>query len=162
MNYKARNCLFAGLTTALRQWLDDDVIAGATATELHYPRSTHTLRNTKVYDREIAALNNDSTKYKQLTIAEEQQRLITGSMNYLQQRGIALFYLLMPHNPDIRSFTQEERKAAVALFRRTFPAAYTVDCVNLLEAEDFYDAIHLNEKGARKLTERLIQALSSE
>ena len=68
----------------------------------------------------------------------------------------------MPHNPDIRSFTQEERKAAVALFRRTFPAAYTVDCVNLLEAEDFYDAIHLNEKGARKLTERLIQALSSE
>ncbi len=162
VNYKARNCLFAGLTTALRQWLDDDVIAGATATELHYPRSTHTLRNTKVYDREIAALNNDSTKYKQLSITEEQQHLITKSMDYLKQRGIFICYLLMPHNPDILSFTQEERRAAVELFKHTFPNAYTVDCVNLLEAADFYDAIHLNGQGARKLTERLIQALSAE
>lgn len=162
VNYKARNCLFSGITTALREWLDDDVIAGATATELHYPRSTHTLRNTKVYDREIAALNNDSTKYKQLSITEEQQHLITKSMDFLKQRGIFICYLLMPHNPDILSFTQKERRAAVELFKHTFPNAYTVDCVNLLEAADFYDAIHLNEQGARKLTERLIQALSAE
>lgn len=162
VNYKARNCLFSGFTTALRQRLDDDVIVGATAKELHYPRSTHSLRNAKVYDREIAALNSDSTRYKQLRITEEQQHLITKSMDYLQQRGISICYLLMPHNPDILSFTQEERKAAVELFRRTFPNAYTVDCVNLLESADFYDAIHLNEQGARKLTDRLIQALSAE
>ena len=158
-NYEARNCLFTGLTTFLRNRLDDDVAPGVTNTDLRYPNATLSDRNEVVYQRGVAERNAGDT-FGSYRILPEWKRLIDRSALYFKERGIAYYLVLMPYNPDIKALRPDDKRAAARLFARTFNTVPVIDCVDLLESSDFYDAIHPNRKGAEKITARIIQALS--
>lgn len=47
------------------------------------------------------------------------------------------------------------------MFTQMFDSILIVDCMDLLDTSDFYDAIHPNRKGAEKITDQIIRSLRS-
>ncbi len=157
-NYEARNCLFTGLSIVLRNLLDDDVIQDATAKELRYPTSKTSDRNDITYQRDVDEQNLNN-KFVDYEIIPEWKQLLEDSYLYFQKRDIMYCLIIMPYNPDIKSSTFQEKQKALELVKETFQNIPMIDCFSLLEASDFYDAIHPNSKGAKKITERVILQL---
>ena len=159
-NYVARNCLFSGLTTYLRNKLDDDVIPGIITSDLRYPNSTMSDRNESVYKRKVEE-QNEENKFEAYQITPEWKRLIERSSVYFRDRGIIYCLVVMPYNPDITAFTVAEKQRALRMFTQMFDSILIVDCMDLLDTSDFYDAIHPNRKGAEKITDQIIRSLRS-
>lgn len=67
----------------------------------------------------------------------------------------------MPYNPDITAFTVAEKQRTLRMFTQMFDSILIVDCMDLLDTSDFYDAIHPNRKGAEKITDQIIRSLRS-
>ena len=67
--------LFSGLTTYLRNKLDDDVIPGIITSDLRYPNSTMSDRNESVYKRKVEE-QNEENKFEAYQITPEWKRLI--------------------------------------------------------------------------------------
>ena len=157
-NYEARNCVFTGLSTILRNLLDDDIIQNATEKELRYPTSKTSDRNDIIYQRDVDEQNMNN-KFLDYGIVPEWEQLLKDSYLYFQNRNITYYLVIMPYNPDIKSSTLQEKQKALELFKNSFKYIPVIDCFNLLEASDFYDAIHPNRKGAQKITEQIILQL---
>lgn len=159
-NYEARNSLFTGLTTYLRNKLDNDVIPGAVEFDLRYPNSTTSDRNESTYQRNIEE-QNENNKFEAYEITSEWKKLIETSSVYFKNRNIVYYLVIMPYNPDITIFTTAEKQRALSIFIETFGSFSIIDCMDLLDASDFYDAIHPNRKGAEKITNHIIKTLQS-
>lgn len=54
-----------------------------------------------------------------------------------------------------------EKQRALRMFTQMFDSILIVDCMDLLDTSDFYDAIHPNRKGAEKITDQIIRSLRS-
>ena len=51
----------------------------------------------------------------------------------------------MPYNPDIISAKKTEKQEALQSYIKELGYIPYIDCFDLLEASDFYDAIHPND-----------------
>jgi len=157
-NFHARDCLFSGMNVWLRNLLDDDVSEISLEHTLHYAMTQTSDRNEAVYEREILHYEtNDS--FKNYTILPEWKELIEASYQYIRAKNIKYYFVVMPHNPDVLPTHQEERERAFSMFREEFDSIPVINCMDILSADDFYDAIHPNQKGAAKLTQHIIQYL---
>lgn len=157
-NYEAKNCLFIGLSSVLRNLLDDDVVTDATNKELYYPNSKTSDRNDIIYKRSI----NEQNKEKRLAsfqVTDEWKLLIYEVYQILNEKNIQYYWVIMPYNPDIKSILPEEKEHAKQILMREFSYIPMIDCMNLLDAADFYDAIHPNRKGAKKITDQIVLRL---
>lgn len=154
-NYEARNSLFMGLSSVLRNLLDDDVVSSAIENELHYPNSSLSDRNDVIYQRDIKE-QNKVKKLQSFHICKEWSILLTNTYRLLQQRGITLYLVIMPYNPDIKSISDSDKSEAVQIVLDEFKYLSIINCIDLLDPSDFYDAIHPNHKGAIKITDQII------
>lgn len=152
-NFEARNCVFAGLTVILRNLLDDDTPESSISTELHYPTTQTSLRKEATYQKEISE-QNKTNKFADYTIRQEWITFLNRSHQYFKSRNIDYYLLLMPYNPDITSCSTEEKQKALEMFKEEFRDIPQLDCFNVLDGSDFYDAIHPNDSGAKKITNR--------
>lgn len=64
----------------------------------------------------------------------------------------------MPYNSDI-AFDKTKKQKAVNIFKDEFSNIPMIDCIDLLSPEDFYDAIHPNNNGAKIITDKIITSL---
>ena len=157
-NYEARNSLFMSVSSILRNCLDDDVVANVANTELCYPSSNLSDRNEVLYQHDLEEQNKEK-KLASFQIRPEWKSLVSNAYQILKSNGIQYYWVLMPYNPDIKSMTDADKQYAKQCILKEFSYFPIIDCVDLLEASDFYDAVHPNRKGAEKLTERLSQEL---
>lgn len=104
---------------------------------------------------------NEENKFEAYQITPEWKRLIERSSVYFRDRGIIYCLVVMPYNPDITAFTVAEKQRALRMFTQMFDSILIVDCMDLLDTSDFYDAIHPNRKGAEKITDQIIRSLRS-
>ena len=117
-------------------------------------------RNESVYKRKVEE-QNEENKFEAYQITPEWKRLIERSSVYFRDRGIIYCLVVMPYNPDITACTVAEKQRALRMFTQMFDSILIVDCMDLLDTSDFYDAIHPNRKGAEKITDPIIRALRS-
>lgn len=157
-NFEARKCVFAGFSVILRDLLDDDAPESSIETELRYPVSHRSDRNEITYQPGIEEQIKQN-KFASYRITPEWERLLTSSYTYFKSKGINYCIVLLPYNPDIISTKKTEKLEAIQSFREVFKDIPYVDCVNLLEASDFFDATHSNDKGAKKITNQLLISL---
>ncbi|WP_455638155.1 hypothetical protein [Parabacteroides sp.] len=157
-NYKARNCLFSGFSFVLRNLLDDDAPENSIDNELHYPTSQTSYRNEAVYQRALDEQNKEN-KFESYKITSEWKQLIEGSYSFFKERNIQYYLVIMPYNPDIISAKKTEKQEALQSFIKELGHIPYINCFDLLEASDFYDAIHPNDKGAKKITNQLLISL---
>lgn len=157
-NYQARNCLFSGFSFILRNLLDDDAPESSIDNELHYPTSQTSYRNEAVYQRDLAEQNKQN-KFEAYKITPEWKKLIAESHSYFKNKNIRYYLLIMPYNPDVTSVKKTEKQEALQSFINELGYIPNIDCFNLLEASDFYDAIHPNDKGAQKITNQILISL---
>lgn len=157
-NYEARNSLFMGMATVIRNLLDDDVMVGVIETELYYPSTVTSDRNEVLYQHDLEEQNKEK-KLASFQIRQEWKTLVSNAYQILKSKGIQYYWVLMPYNPDVKSMTDTDKQYAKQLVLKEFSYFPIIDCVDLLDASDFYDAIHPNRKGAEKLTECLLQQL---
>lgn len=157
-NYQARNCLFSGFSFILRNLLDDDAPENSIDNELHYPTSQTSYRNEAVYQRDLEE-QNTYNKFEAYKITPEWKELIAASYSYFKNKNIQYYLLIMPYNPDITSAKKTEKQEARQSFINELGDYPYIDCFDLLEASDFYDAIHPNDKGAKKITNQILISL---
>lgn len=157
-NYKARNCLFSGFSFVLRNLLDDDAPENSIDNELHYPTSQTSYRNEAVYQRALDEQNKEN-KFESYKITSEWKQLIEGSYSFFKERNIQYYLVIMPYNPDIILAKKTEKQEALQSFIKELGHIPYINCFDLLEASDFYDAIHPNDKGAKKITNQLLISL---
>ncbi|RKU73557.1 hypothetical protein DWW91_00460 [Parabacteroides sp. AF17-3] len=157
-NYEAKNCLFSGFSFLLRNLLDDDAPESSIDNELHYPTSQTSYRNETVYERDLAEQNKQNI-FENFEITIEYKQLIEESYNLFKKKGIQYILVIMPYNPDIISAKKTEKQKAFQSFIDEFGYIPYINCYNLLEASDFYDAIHPNDRGAKKITNQIIISL---
>lgn len=157
-NYEARSCLFMGLASWVRDWLDDDVAAGMLETELRYPNSSTSDRNEILYRHSVEEQNQENV-LESFHVREEWVDLIKQAHTFLKHRGVDYYLVVMPYNPDITSMSDSDKERALQLFKEKFSFVPVVDCMERLSASDFYDAIHPNRKGAVKITDLILSAV---
>lgn len=157
-NYKAKNCLFSSFSFILRNLLDDDAPETSIDNELHYPTAQASLRNEVVYERGLAEQNRHN-KFKDFEITPEWKRLIQGVYSFFKEKGIQYYLVIMPYNPDIISAKKTEKQQVLQSFISELGYIPYINCFDLLEASDFYDAIHPNDKGAKKITNQILISL---
>lgn len=158
-NYEARNCLFMGLASVVRNLLDDDVAVGMLESELRYPNSSLSERNEAIYRHDVEA-HNRTDRLDSFYVRKEWIDLVKGAQELLARKGIAYCLVAMPYNPDITSMPGPDKARAFRTFAAEFPFVPIIDCTEELVASDFYDAIHPNRKGAEKLTARICRFLN--
>ena len=156
-NYEARNCLFMGLASLVRNWLDDDVVTGMLETELRYPNSSMSDRNEILYRHSIEEQNRIN-RFDSFQIREEWVHLIMNIHAVLKSKGVDYSLVVMPYNPDITSMSVADKDNALQLFKEKFSFVSIIDCMKQLDASDFYDAIHPNRKGASKITDIILES----
>lgn len=157
-NYKARNCLFSGLSFVLRNLLDDDAPENSIDNELRYPASQASYRNEAVYQRGLDEQNKEN-KFEAYKITAEWKRLLEESYAFFKAKNIQYYLVLMPYNPDIISANKTEKQEALQSYINELGYIPYINCFDLLEASDFYDAIHPNDKGAKKITRQILISL---
>lgn len=157
-NYKARNCLFSGFSFVLRNLLDDDAPESSIDNELRYPAAQASYRNEAVYQRGLDEQNKQN-KFEAYRITHEWKRLIEESYSFFKAKNIRYYLVLMPYNPDIISAKKTEKQKALQSYIKELGYIPYIDCFDLLEASDFYDAIHPNDKGAKKITNQILISL---
>ena len=157
-NYKARNCLFSGFSFVLRNLLDDDAPESSIDNELRYPAAQASYRNEAVYQRGLDEQNKQN-KFEAYRITPEWKRLIEESYSFFKAKNIQYYLVLMPYNPDIVSAKKTEKQEALQSYIKALGYIPYIDCFDLLEASDFYDAIHPNDKGAKKITNQILISL---
>lgn len=157
-NYKARNCLFSGFSFVLRNLLDDDAPESSIDNELRYPAAQASYRNEAVYQRGLDEQNKQN-KFEAYRITPEWKRLIEESYSFFKAKNIEYYLVLMPYNPDIISAKKTEKQEALQSYIKELGYIPYIDCFDLLEASDFYDAIHPNDKGAKKITNQILISL---
>lgn len=157
-NYKARNCLFSSLSFLLRNLLDDDAPEISIDNELHYPTAQTSYRNEVVYQRGLIE-QNIHNKFKDFKITSEWKELIEKAYSFFKERGVRYYLVIMPYNPDIVADKKTEKQKALQSFIKELGYIPYIDCFGLLDASDFYDAIHPNDKGAKKITNQILISL---
>ncbi|KKB46859.1 hypothetical protein HMPREF1212_04355 [Parabacteroides sp. HGS0025] len=157
-NYKARNCLFSGFSFVLRNLLDDDAPENSIDNELRYPASQASYRNEAVYQRGLDEQNKEN-KFEAYEITAEWKRLLEESYAFFKAKNIQYYLVLMPYNPDIISAKKTEKQEALQSYINELGYIPYINCFDLLEASDFYDAIHPNDKGAKKITRQILISL---
>ena len=157
-NYKARNCLFSGFSFVLRNLLDDDAPENSIDNELRYPASQASYRNEAVYQRGLDEQNKEN-KFEANKITAEWKRLLEESYAFFKAKNIQYYLVLMPYNPDIISAKKTEKQEALQSYINELGYIPYINCFDLLEASDFYDAIHPNDKGAKKITRQILISL---
>ena len=75
---------------------------------------------------------------------------------YLAGRGIKMYVVLMPKNPDNKRYTAEQMEAIAEVCKKGMPHAIVLNYLNIIDDPSlFYDAEHLNHQGAKVLTDIL-------
>lgn len=157
-NYEARNCLFMGLASWIRDLLDDDVVTGMLETELRYPNSSMSDRNETLYRHSVEEQNR-TNRLDSFHIREEWVDLVMKAQALLKDKGIDYCLVVMPYNPDVTSMSNSDKKRALRLFKEKYYFVPVIDCMEQLDASDFYDAIHPNRKGAEKITNFILASI---
>lgn len=116
-------------------------------------------RDTVLYDSGAQAAKrhtNPSTKY----VAENKKR-IESILQDCQQKGVQVLLLTTPTYPTYYTLLEEgqytEFVTACQEWEQSYPNVTYINCLQDTDftKEDFYDADHLNECGAEKLTKKL-------
>lgn len=156
-NWKARDILFTSLVYYMRQLLDDDVPEKSILEEIKFPSSQTSLRSA-AYDYDIDLQNKENRFSECSQISEDWKSLLNASYLYFKSRNIHYYLVLMPYNSDI-AFDKTKKQKAVNIFKDEFSNIPMIDCIDLLSPEDFYDAIHPNNNGAKIITDKIIISL---
>lgn len=156
-NWKARDILFTSLVYYMRQLLDDDVPEKSILEEIKFPSSQTSLRSA-AYDYDVDLQNKENRFSECSHVSEDWKSLLNTSYLYFKSRNIHYYLVLMPYNSDI-AFNKTKKQKAVNIFKDEFSNIPMIDCIDLLSPEDFYDAIHPNNNGAKIITDKIITSL---
>ncbi len=149
-NLDARGAIFVpGLTDLL---LPQDKDA---AVDLKFCNSYLTKRH-QMYDRTINQLIGSSNIGKDIEIDSEATAVLNNYAKYLKEKGIKMIAVLMPSNPDVKEFSDDQMKMIGKKCKEMMPEAIVLNYLSLIkDTQLFFDAAHLNRDGARVVTKRL-------
>jgi len=72
---------------------------------------------------------------------------------YLNQKGIKMYLVLMPNNPDKIEYTENQKSMLLEVMHKKIKNAVILNYIDTISDRTlFYDAEHMNKKGARKFT----------
>ena len=125
--------------------------------EIKYPSSQTSLRSA-AYDYDVDLQNKENRFSECSHVSEDWKSLLNTSYLYFKSRNIHYYLVLMPYNSDI-AFDKTKKQKAVNIFKDEFSNIPMIDCIDLLSPEDFYDAIHPNNNGAKIITDKIITSL---
>lgn len=125
--------------------------------EIKFPSSQTSLRSA-AYDYDVDLQNKENRFSECSHVSEDWKSLLNTSYLYFKSRNIHYYLVLMPYNSDI-AFDKTKKQKAVNIFKDEFSNIPMIDCIDLLSPEDFYDAIHPNNNGAKIITDKIITSL---
>lgn len=158
-NFQARTCLKVGVSSTIRKITDDDAPSDE-INSIIYPYVYPSNRTQYTYKRNIDALNAKENPFINADVNMDYIKLISKLHDYLYQRKIMNYVVLMPENPDL-SFTAEKQTTDfIKKIYKNFPRDVNlISCFDLLSADDFYDDQHPNRIGAEKISKIIISYL---
>jgi hypothetical protein len=162
-NYKNRACLKAGLQILVTDLMDNDA-PGEESLNIIYPYLYPNNRAAATYERDVARRNKEGdVAIKGKIIKRDFVELLKRTNDFLQSKRIHLIVYLSPSSPDITFTKNEDTKLFIAEIQKNLPK--NLDFINTfysLEAAEFYDSVHPNRIGAKKLSKILANHLQQQ
>jgi lysophospholipase L1-like esterase len=140
MGYEARGIIKRGTQQTINGFLDKYITL---ANRQYNPLKSNN------YD-ELIGRKNSVNPLKNYKIDSECASIILKAHEYFEKRSIRYVLIIDPVNPDITSSSEAEIEAAVKAVKDSFNGIDILDSYHLLNAEDFFDDVHLNSKGQEK------------
>lgn len=155
--YWSRAFLKDGLSNYVRAKLDDDAPSDSIASIL-YPYMYPSNRSANTYNRDISLGNAGENPFTRFSIDKSALGIIERSNAYFTSRGVKYVVLIVPENPDLKTFASKERAMATAVLVSSIErtGAQVADLSNILSPDEFYDSVHPNRIGAEKIGEEIV------
>lgn len=141
------------MNNLLRPFLDNEVFSD-NELDLYFPH-VYTKERHPNYPFQYKL---DCSEYNFNIIPSQTLTYLNHFSTYFSQKNIKFYLLMMPVNPDLcpnPTISEESLKQLSELNN-----LYLINSMKILDNTEFYDGVHANKKGAKKLSEFIAQQLS--
>jgi hypothetical protein len=147
LNMDARgSIIIPGLYNYIRPKLD------AGTKDFKYPYS-YTEERLPTYEQSVAELRKRSHIGKEIEWDQNTIKTLNNYNAYLNSKGIDFIVAMLPTNPDIKEFSEEQLYWINTGFPSQLPGVKVLNYLSHKTNEDMYfDAIHLNRTGGKYVT----------
>lgn len=153
-NYKSRGSIVIPAVTNFLISRDKSAIY-----DLYYPNGTLTDKH-PMYNRTLEQCEKNYFPFNEAIIDTMSCNSLKEYSDYLNGKSISYVIVLMPINPDLNKYTPDECNIIGNYIKTAVPNAIVCNYLDQLDDNSyFYDAEHLNRKGAKIISHKLSEVI---